>query len=523
VLSRETKGEPRRLWPHRRAGIAILFAILAIPLTAMFGLAIDYAQLNQSRSVLYLAANSAASNAVKVAATAYIANDANYVAEAKSAAASWQTAQLGLVAANVTNLQTQVNITGGASVTASVTITGTVASHFGRIYGIDTYNVSVSATAAMSTAPFLEVLLLLDNSASMGIGSTNADMLTLLKNSPCDASNGLTWNGSYYANGSAQTYGQYECSYGGGSYDGALACPVVSGATTYTAANTVHQATGPQCAAKINGLTAYAGPPCAFACHWDGSKAAGLGDDLWAMARRKGAVLRSDVVKSATSQVIASMMTVNLPINNLKVGVYTFNTSLSVVYPTSGGEAGNDWTAAKAAVGSAPTFGSGIYTDTGYQPPVAATGGTNNDTNFVEIMSSAAQYATAAGDGTSSSSPQKVLFLITDGVQDDSISGARQAIPASACQPFKDMGYKIYVAYTPYYPVMDAYYLQYLMGYNEGTSTTSVSYNLQACSSSTGSADLSTYYIEASDQAQLTTALQTFLQSALTSPSRFTQ
>jgi hypothetical protein len=85
------------------------------------------------------------------------------------------------------------------------------------------------------------------------------------------------------------------------------------------------------------------------------------------------------------------------------------------------------------------------------------------------------------------------------------------------------MGYTVYVAYTPYYPVMHTYYIYYLMGLNEGSGTNSVSYNLQSCSSSTGASDLSTYYIQASDEATLSAALQSFLRTALNSPARFTQ
>jgi hypothetical protein len=116
-----------------------------------------------------------------------------------------------------------------------------------------------------------------------------------------------------------------------------------------------------------------------------------------------------------------------------------------------------------------------------------------------------------------------VLLLITDGMEDDSNTNARDAMPYTACQQLKGMGYNIYVIYMPYYPLMETYYLQYLTGIAEGSGASSIAYNLQQCSSSTGPSDLSTYYLVATNQAGLSAALKTFLSSVLSAPARFTQ
>jgi hypothetical protein len=96
-------------------------------------------------------------------------------------------------------------------------------------------------------------------------------------------------------------------------------------------------------------------------------------------------------------------------------------------------------------------------------------------------------------------------------------------MPSTACQQFKNMGYQVYVVYVPYYPVMETYYLYYMMSFNESNGSGSVAYNLQQCSSSTSSSDLSTYYVSATDQTSITAAVQSFLKSALTVPARYTQ
>jgi Flp pilus assembly protein TadG len=514
----------RRPWRDRRGSIALMSAILAIPMIAMFGLAIDYAQLNQARSVLYLAANSAALNALKVAATAQVGGDANYVSEGVAAGNAWWSAQIGKLGSRVSNSQAQISINPGPPLSASVTVTGTAASLFGKMFGASNYSLGFTIQSVINTSPYVEVVVLLDTSSSMSIGASPSDMATLLDDSPCDPSNEFTsTDGVNYSQGSANTYGQYECSYTGTTYDGQPSCPVQSGSTTYSPANNVHTEMGPACPNKVNGHTAYAGPPCAFACHWDGSKAAGLGNDLWAMARRNGVTLRADTVKQATSGIVSALQTASQANNAFSIGIYTFNSALTRVYPSSG-EAGSDWTTAAADVGAPPTSGSSTKTDTGIQPALAGLSGTNNNTNFQEAMADlATNDLTPAGYGTSPASPRKVLLLITDGMEDDSNTNARDAMPYTACQQLKGMGYNIYVIYMPYYPLMETYYLQYLTGIAEGSGASSIAYNLQQCSSSTGPSDLSTYYLVATNQAGLSAALKTFLSSVLSAPARFTQ
>jgi hypothetical protein len=263
-----------------------------------------------------------------------------------------------------------------------------------------------------------------------------------------------------------------------------------------------------------------AGAPCAFACHFDSSVPAGTGNDYFGLARStigqtNQVTLRFDQVKAAVNTLITSMsQDNNTTLNNLNVGVFTFDSALTQVYPPSG-QAGNNWTAAIAAVGTAPT--SPNQPDTGIQPY----GGNNvADTNFPDTMTALSNLLTAAGDGTTSATPKKVLFLVTDGVEDYTDSNGNryeQAIDYSYCTTFKNMGYSIYVVYTPYYPLMNDYYLNHLYTIVEGTGPGTVSYNLQQCASSADT------YIAATDGTAIQAALQTFLARALVSAAKFTQ
>jgi hypothetical protein len=130
----------------------------------------------------------------------------------------------------------------------------------------------------------------------------------------------------------------------------------------------------------------------------------------------------------------------------------------------------------------------------------------------------ATKYLTPAGDGTTASTPRKALFLITDGFQDYVTAGggtSQQAFDPGYCAIFKNMGYTVYVVYTPYYPLMNYNYLLQYTSIVEGTGPGSLSYNLRACASSPND------YIQASDAASLNAALQGFLKLALVSPAKF--
>ena len=135
-------------------------------------------------------------------------------------------------------------------------------------------------------------------------------------------------------------------------------------------------------------------------------------------------------------------------------------------------------------------------------------------------MNALLQILTPAGNGVNSAAPRKVLFLVTDGLEDYyDYSGTRylKAFEPAYCQNFKNIGYAVYVVYTPYYPLMNAYYLDNLVSIVEGTGTNSITYNLQACASEPSN------YIAANDLPSLTAALQTFLKLAMAPPAHFTQ
>jgi hypothetical protein len=518
----------RRLVRDRRSSVALMFALLALPLIGIVGLAIDYAMVSQTYSAMSLAAHGAALEAARIAAAGELGGDASYVSEGTTAGTKWFAALAGKTSGNLSTATPTVTVTPGTTIVAQVTYSGTMASFFGKVFGVNNYSIAVEAEASITPAPYLDVTVLIDASPSMLIGATTSDMATLMQLLPCSAS------GAYYPDASGnysslptseQHYNVYQCNYGV-TYDGSPNCPV-SAQSPYTfstftpvSAASGSLTTGPSCQGYLpkqspSNKYPMAGPPCAFACHSDTSVPAGTGNDYFAVARStigksNQVTLRLDVIKAATNVLLAAMQSYDSIVHALSVNVFTFADSLKPVYP-SDGSYGDAWDTAIADVGAAPTLPH--TADTGIQPPGGPDG---SDTNFPGAMTTlTSSYLTASGTGTSAASPRKVLFLMTDGMEN--YSGTISAFDPSYCTTLKNKGYTIYVIYTTYYPLMNYFYLQSLMDIAEGTDYASTSYNLQSCASSTDD------YIQATDGSGIQAALLTFLKSALVSPSLLTK
>lgn len=590
---------PRSLASCRRGAVSVIFAIATIPILGLCGLAVDYGMWSEINASLNTAANVAALNAVKIAANAYINHDTNYVNEGIAAGTGWFYGIENATFPKVIGGALTITITGNSSVTATATFSGaSIPSIFGRIFGTTTYYFNVQAAATINTSTYLEVVMMLDNSSSMDIAASVAGINQLMTLSACDPSNAYYDNvtppyqpdPNKWTNGNGVIYSNYQWHTNTGLYfDGSTAAgqpldPSVNGQvpvapypafvpneyptgvltdvnnqTTFTQefyGPATSSGTGQTCQGVLpkqpDGKYPLPGPPCAFACHWTNDPVTpppgapphappdprGSYNDLWGLARRNNIQLRFDVVKNATNATLKEMATnANTGVNNLTVGIYTFNSSVQQVYPagcapaSAGCEAGSDFDTAEAAVGLPPTYPS--VEDTGIKPIKADRGlnnTTNDDTAFPQDMNTlASTYVTAAGDGTTAATPRKALFLITDGFQDDpyapqyGTAAERQAFDPSYCQQFKNMGYQVYVVYTPYYPVPHYAYLLFdWASFVQSTAAGSITYNLQACSSQSTDPN-GTYYIAATNEKDIKTALLTFLQQALKSPARYTQ
>jgi Flp pilus assembly protein TadG len=511
-----------------------MFGVLALPLLMMIGLAIDFSFYVQAESQLNLAADTAALHAVRVASQTY-SNGQSTAAEIEQAGQvagqQWFSAQLGTF--NDGTVTPSVSVTYSATpsaFTAVVTYSGSYKTIFSALFNVSTFHLSGSSTTTITNS-YDEIVMLLDNSSSMLIGATLSDIVALEEATPCStqgATNGqsmpnYSWTYTkvpgtsvFYGYGSSDTAppaavkgtvnGNCDPAYSGidGDYSACFYVPQLannlSPSDSYTCKN------GGGRPATVNGVYYPHMPnaPCAFACHNDPNN-----NDYYALARslQPSIQLRLDVVQQAAANVVSTLLTDESAPNQFRVGIYQFTSGLQQVYPTSGnGEAGTDLVTAQsdaAALKNTPNLS-----------------GNSGNTNFPAAMRALNDIVTSAGDGVTPSSPLKNLFIVTDGMENESsvtMGPMTSATNEQLCSLFWEKGFTVYVLYTPYYPLPNPYYLNYTKVNAEPTNSSPDVAALKACARYPGN------FFEASDPTAINTAMQAMVAAALNLPGRFSQ
>ena len=115
------------------------------------------------------------------------------------------------------------------------------------------------------------------------------------------------------------------------------------------------------------------------------------------------------------------------------------------------------------------------------------------NTDFTTAMTNMNSIMTTPGTGASGASPQAILFIVTDGVEDkkatscaysminlSGFSRCMQPFDITTCTTIKNRGIKIAILYTEYYPLSsDDFYNQYVAPFQSN-----IGPNLQSCASS---------------------------------------
>jgi len=254
---------------------------------------------------------------------------------------------------------------------------------------------------------------------------------------------------------------------------------------------------------------------CAFACHESNPAADNLGNpggiDNYQLAINLGVVTRIQNMSAATQSLMTtaqSLMTAN---NNVtyRMAIYTFNTvginAIQTLTPNL-----------QAAANAAKTIDVLEVCQNNY-----LTCGNNNDdedTNFESAMSQLNGIMPSPGTGASNSTPQEVLFLVSDGVDDEQSATCSQLMTGSRCQqPFntawcttvKNRGILIAVLYTEYLPLPSSgvgsnnWYNTYVAPYQPQIAT-----NMQNCASPG-------LYFEVTTDGDITAAMAALFQQAV--------
>ncbi|WP_354138616.1 pilus assembly protein TadG-related protein [Bradyrhizobium sp. LB11.1] len=352
--------------------------------------------------------------------------------------------------ANIAGLQSvptpTINVVdSGLQRTITVSYSAQSINNFPGVLGKQTWQINGTSTAKASSAPNMNFYLLMDDSPSMGIGATTSDISNLIK---------------------------------------------------YTAP--AYQSAG-------------ASQNCGFACHQTNIAHDGGTKDNLAIARSNNITLRIDLVTSAVNQLLntwsncpqsgvsGGVMQCMAALNNTtyKAALYTFdvglNTLATLTTPTTAGTKVSNISLMPVAYQNCVVVTTNCKTDNGTDIAGALT-------TLNKAMPTPGLGSNVAGD-----TPQEVVFLVTDGVEDKisstcpnasfaSNSRCQQPLDTTLCTTIKNRGIKIAVLYTEYLQLIanpatgiqktDSWYMSWIDKYDQPTSSTgAIAQNLQACAS----------------------------------------
>jgi hypothetical protein len=223
--------------------------------------------------------------------------------------------------------------------------------------------------------------------------------------------------------------------------------------------------------------------------------------------------LRADAVGYAVTQLFITANASAKVTNQFKIGLYPFVQHLYAYFALTkniNGSPTNPSTINYAAANLASQLDTNTNTSLG-------SGGTHIDTALTEMNT----IIKSVGDGSTSTSTQPFVFLVTDGAQDPQTkalntsggwNGSNHATvidPTKECKTIKDRGIIISVLYIPYQPIQNPNHL--FSGDEDGAANDNIPNippSLRGCAS-TG------FFYTANTPADITTALNAMFKQAL--------
>ena len=255
---------------------------------------------------------------------------------------------------------------------------------------------------------------------------------------------------------------------------------------------------------------------CAFACHESNPSADNLGNpggvDNYALAAKLGVVTRMQNLASATQSLMSAAAAMEgSNTQQYQTAIYTFNGSgISTIQALTSNLAAAQ--AAAANINVEQVYDNNWLTKTNNN--------SDTDTNFETAMSQINAVMPLPGLGTPTSTPQEVLFIVSDGVDDEVSSSCSQTLDGNRCQqPFdttwcttvKNRGIQIAVLYTDYLPLpTNSWYNNWIAPFQN-----QIGPNLQSCASPG-------MFFSVTTDGDITAAMQTLFQQAVAA-ARLTQ
>ena len=178
AVIRRTCNVARRFAARRDGNVALLVALLLGVLLFSMCMAIDYTMAASRKDQLQGYADAAALSATTPAALATTAAAAQAAAQAawdgQASVLAGITGETGTVTVTDTNPGHLGNVR-----TVTITFSANSSTIFANVLGISSIPVQGSSAASVGIPPYINIYVLVDNSQSMGIADTQADMTTL--------------------------------------------------------------------------------------------------------------------------------------------------------------------------------------------------------------------------------------------------------------------------------------------------------------------------------------------------------
>jgi Flp pilus assembly protein TadG len=242
---------------------------------------------------------------------------------------------------------------------------------------------------------------------------------------------------------------------------------------------------------------------CGFACHethpnLDSGANSSTKDNL-SIARANNITLRIDLVADATSSLMSTAQSTEAQQNNTyKAAIYTFDYGINTIYAPSGLPSADLATAATQAANNIA-----ILQVDHQNCVISGSCSTDYGTNIEGALTSVNSLMPAPGGGTDQTgdTPQEVVFLVTDGVDDKLVSTSsscsgtpiatgsqyrcQQPINTAECTTIKNRGIRIAVLYTEYLQLpTNSWYNTYVAPFNNPSSSSGqIAQNAQSCAS----------------------------------------
>jgi Flp pilus assembly protein TadG len=450
----------RRFWGNRAGNVALITALLMIPITFAVGMAFDFTQAQARKDKLDGIADVAALGAVTPASMTLDPDDAATQADTLF---SGQAATVsGVLSPAPTATATDASGTSATTVTRTVVVNYVAQSQnvFAALLGMPTMTIKGTSTAKSSTAPNIDFYLLLDTSPSMEIAATSTGIAQMQAATQQESDIGAPPNG----NG---------CAFGCHQSNPADLTPQPT-ASSPTPCNYPHtdpaNGNAPTFAClfeQYNGANWQQIPCAANGSYADGttfttsSTFPETGRDNYDLSRCLGVVLRIDLLNQATQNLMTSaaqMETTYKTTYRMALYLTDFNqansandTNLYTLLARTPNltQAG----AAAATIGSLEMYQNNHIVSTDSNGDM--------DTYLDTDLSQMNTTMGPPGDGAPGDTPQEVLFIVTDGLND--MTPTRTYSPMdwsnANCAAIKARGIRIAVLYTTYEPLNESWYL----------------------------------------------------------------